>query len=549
MAIVVPIVLALLVAGSQWVTNPEDMTRAFERAQKLLAGGDFTGAQRLYEDLLVLPDQALLHASRVRVTIDEREVGLQQAARYQLANLARKQAQLWQKEAELADSLHADSLHALIATNLAQAWSQWRAALREEAMTAAQRRPFLRGLGLCARERKDEADAAALYRELIASPESEAEGRLGLAQYHLDNGEGAQASAAVRPLLAEARPEVALQAHLLEGRALLAQERPGEARQVLQAGLARAPDAATRAELQFELGSAAMGLKDHPVAVQAFTAALEGAPGRERAARALYYLGHALQATGDSTGAAARLATLVSEYGDHAYAPEAAFLLGELRYARQDYPEALAWYTRVLTRWPDSPEEPEALYGAAWCELEQQHEEGMRTLFLRLAHEHPQHARAQQGLLHLGDFYYNEAKFAKATELYRQVVERFPQTAEAIQAEQVLVALSDVAADSLYQEGIRRFDAGAYREAIGVLEQVVVRYPSTPSQAAARYNIGVAYQLMGEYRQAATVYREAIQALEQRREEWRALAFAKENVDWIEAHVPEAAVQEVVARP
>ena len=32
-------VLAVLVAGSQWVTNPEDMAKGFGRAQKRVAGG------------------------------------------------------------------------------------------------------------------------------------------------------------------------------------------------------------------------------------------------------------------------------------------------------------------------------------------------------------------------------------------------------------------------------------------------------------------------------------------------------------------------------
>ncbi|MEW6755106.1 MAG: tetratricopeptide repeat protein [Candidatus Latescibacterota bacterium] len=431
----------------------------------------------------------------------------------------------------------------------AQAWSEWRAALREEAMAPEQRRPFLRGLGLCARELKDEAGALALYREMIADPQTEAEGRLGLAQYHLDSGAGRPASAAVRPLLEDPRPEVALQAHLLEGKALLAQEQPAQARTVLRAGLARAPDDAGGADFHFELGSAALGLQDYAAAVQAFTAALRGATRRELRAASLYYLGHALRAAGDSTGAAQRFTTLVSDYGDQSYAPEGAFLLGEMRYSRADYPGALDWYTRVFSRWPASAEAPEALYGAAWCQLEQHQEEGMRTLFLRLAHEHPRHPRAQQGLLHLGDYYYNEAKFAKATELYRQVVERFPQTSEAIQAEQVLVALSDVAADSLYQVGMRHFDAGEYAQAIGLLEQVVVQYPHTPSEAAARCNIGVAYQLMLEYRKAAEAYRQAIEALADRKEEWRALAFARENLGWIARHVLDAEVKEVLARP
>lgn len=430
-----------------------------------------------------------------------------------------------------------------------QAWTEWRAALREETMMPEQRRPFLRGLGLCARELKDEAGAVALYQEMIANPGTEAEGRLGLGQYYLDGGQGVQASQTVAPLLDDPQPEVAVPANLLQGKALMAQEQPAQARAVLLTGLRLAPDDASRAEFQFELGSAAMGLQDYQAAAAAFTAALAGAPRRELAAPALYYLGHALRAAGDSTGASQRFATLVAEYGDQSYAPEAAFLLGEMGYAHADYSGALDWYTRVFSRWPDSPAVPEALYGAAWCHLKRQQEEGMRAFFLRLAQEHPQHPRAQQGLLHLGDYYYNADKFAKAGELYQQVVAHFPQTAEAVQAQEVLVAISDVAADSLYQVAMQRFDAQDYEPAIAILQQVVAQYPGTPSEAAARCNIGIAYQLMLEYAKAAAVYREAISVLEKRAEEWRALAFARENLDWIGRNVLDADVKEALAQP
>ena len=67
MAIWLPLVLAGLVVGSQFVTNPEDLGKRFARAQKLLATGDFAGAQRIYEGVLAVQDGALMRASAVRV--------------------------------------------------------------------------------------------------------------------------------------------------------------------------------------------------------------------------------------------------------------------------------------------------------------------------------------------------------------------------------------------------------------------------------------------------------------------------------------------------
>ena len=132
MAIWLPLVLAGLVAGSQFVTNPEDLGKRFVRAQKLLATGDFAGARRMYEGVLAEPDGALMRASAVRVVVDEHSVSVQAAARYQLANMGRKQAQLWQEEAALADSVAADSLVGLATASLKEAADRF-AVLRDEA--------------------------------------------------------------------------------------------------------------------------------------------------------------------------------------------------------------------------------------------------------------------------------------------------------------------------------------------------------------------------------------------------------------------------------
>ena len=131
MAIWLPLVLAGLVAGSQFVTNPEDLGKRFVRAQKLLATGDFAGAQRIYEGVLAEPDGVLLRASAVRVVVDEHSVSVQAAARYQLANMGRKQAQLWQAGGALADSVEADSLVGLATASLQEAADRF-AVLRDE---------------------------------------------------------------------------------------------------------------------------------------------------------------------------------------------------------------------------------------------------------------------------------------------------------------------------------------------------------------------------------------------------------------------------------
>lgn len=409
-----------------------------------------------------------------------------------------------------------------------EAWTTWEAAWQAGALAGDQQRTLLQAMSACAQTLEDSGRMERVYRAMVANEATRVEGLLGLGQWYLDQGEAAQAAAQVRPLLAQEE-----RAGLLLGRALAAQDSLAAARAVLEAGLARASTPAQAAEFHFELGSVALGERDYEAAERAFRAVLEKAPRRAMQAAALFYKGHSLQARGERTAAQAVFEKLVADYPNQPQAPEAELLIGELYYETAEYERALAWYERVFGTYPDSKDAPEALYGAAWCQLELERIEPMRDLFLRLVREHPEHERAHQGLMHLGDYYYNGHQFIKASRLYEQVVERFPETAEAVQARQLLAYLADAEADSLYSEGMVLYDEGEFERAIAVLEEVIERYPNTPSEAAARCNIGVSYYQMDNWRLAAIAYEEAVAALEGRKEEWRALEFARSNREMI----------------
>ena len=408
------------------------------------------------------------------------------------------------------------------------AWKEWQAAWQMGVLAGDQQRALLQAMSVCAQALEDNQRMAVVYRAMTASEATRAEGLLGLGQWYLDQDEAAQAAAQVRPLL-----EHEDLAWLLLGRALVAQDSLSAARVVLEEGLTRVADSAQAAEFYFELGSVALGEREYEAAERAFSVVTEIAPRRALRAAALFYKGHSLQARGERASARATFEELVAAYPDQPQASEAKLLIGELYYGEEEYERALASYERVFGTYPDSKDAPEALYGAAWCQLEMERIEPMSDLFLRLAREYPQHERAHQGLMHLGDYYYNGHQFLKASRLYTQVVERFPETAEAVQARQLLAYLADAEADSLYSEGMAFYDEGEFERAIAVLEEVIARYPNTPSEAAARCNIGVAYYQMDNWRLAAIAYEEAIAALEGREEEWRALKFARSNRELI----------------
>ena len=419
------------------------------------------------------------------------------------------------------------------------AWGAWEKAWQAGALAGDQQRALLQAMSACAQTLGDSQRMAAVYRVMAASEATRTEGLLGLGQWYLDQDEAAQAAAQVRPLL-----EHEDRAWLLLGRALVAQDSLAAAREVLEEGLARASTMEETAEFHFELGSVALGEREYEAAERAFGVVSEITSRRAMRAAALFYKGHSLQARGEQAAARADFEKLVAAYPDQPQASEAELLIGELYYGEEEYEQALAWYERVFGTYPYSKDAPEALYGAAWCQLELERIEPMNDLFLRLVREYPQHERAHQGLMHLGDYYYNGHQFIKASRLYTQVMERFPETAEAVQARQLLAYLADAEADSLYSEGMALYDEGEFVRAIAVLEEVIARYPNTPSEAAARCNIGVSYYQMDNWRLAALAYEEAIAALEGREEEWRALEFARSNRELIgRTHLGEVAAE------
>lgn len=631
MAFALPLLLAALVAGSQWVTNPEDLGKAFARAQKLLAGGDFAGAQRGYEALLAVRDQPLLHTWRVRVQVDEQEVGLREAARYQLANLARRQALLARQEAALAvyrrgaehsrrpgfqarlqagvmsllfeqgkysEALAAHRLYVQayaeqageagvsldearfrmgeclrLLGEEAKADSLLRQAIGEYGRVLEQAGSYLipealywsgytwQVLGVadsaqvCLARVVEQAprtelacratlelaglqEGAALYEQVLAQcPQGEVQAlaALELARQRRLAGELAGAAAALAAIQ-PAQPQY-LYAQL-ERAQLLAQEgRKAEALALLEQCQDQVQDPQDRAQIQaergrlhLELGSAALGRQDYAAAERELRAAQQ-AGRRQVQAAAQYWLAHSLRAQGKLAQAQAQFAALVRQHPEQQGAAEAALLLADEAYRAGQYAAAREQYAPLF----HSQEAPEALYGAAWCSLELGEEAPMEAFFQRLAREYPDSPRASEGLLALADYWYNAKDYARAGAGYQQVVDRFPRSPQAAEARTLLRFLGDLEADGLYTQAMARYDAGEYPQAIQLLQQVISRYPGTPSEAAARCNLGMAYQQLQQWDQALRQYEEAIAALAGRPGEEQALEFAAQNRAWIAA--------------
>ncbi len=415
---------------------------------------------------------------------------------------------------------------------LEAAWTMWRRGLDEDSLQPEQHSIYLRALERCARDLDDAERIVRLHAELVDADADtlRLDSRLALGRFHLDRGDHAAAREQVEGLEDNPDTAVALTARLLLGRVRLAEGQPLQALHLLDAALQLDPEGEQAAEVHFSRGSALAALDRWAPAAEAFAASLAQAEAPPAQAEALFYLAHSLLASGDTTAAHARFAALAAEYPASNRAPEALlytadadFWAGELERARQAY-------HRLHARWPDSPQAPQALYGAGWSALQLEDEEAMTRYFTLLARDYPEHSHASEALMHLGDYHYNAGDHAEAQRLYEQLVKNFPEAPQAATARELLVQLRDAAADPLYTAGMEHFEAGDYAQAVALLEQVVEQYPDTPSEAAARCNIGIALQRMHNERAAIRVYVETIEALQDRPEEERARQFAQQHL-------------------
>ena len=415
-----------------------------------------------------------------------------------------------------------------------EAWDVWRASLAPGAGAGGLGR-LVRALGLCAHRLGDPERAKLLYQELLGSPATEAEGRLGMAQHWLDTGELARAEAELAHLI-DAQGEQALRAALLKGRSLQAQGRVAEARRALERGGDLARETWLAAEFDFSLGAVAMQLGAFEEA-RGRLASARAAGSRPMQGSAMYYEAQCLLALEKNTEAMATLQRMSGSYPEHRMAPAAAFEVGELWFDTGRFDEAEAAYGRVVERWPDSEQAAEAMYGIGWCRLNLEDVTGMQSAFEALAERFPGSERARQGLLHVGDHHYNAEEWELAAGVYQVIVDRWGKSAEASTARTFLGYLAERDAESLYDVGMELFHEERYEEAAEVLGRVVTEHPGTSAEAAARCNLGAALERQELWREAVEVYAEALTALEGRPGAEPEADFAREGLRWVGRNV------------
>ena len=284
-------------------------------------------------------------------------------------------------------------------------------------------------------------------------------------------------------------------------------------------GLTAYPSGFYAPDFLFLGGLATLQLDRYEEAVGHLQDSITRYPEHPNAAEAHYYLGYAYFNQTLFAQAVAAFEFVVAQAPDRNIAPDALFRLAECRYNLQQYDQAQDQYQQLIDRYPRSPLAEEALYNIGWClmnslsgDADQRNKEVQRA-FVAYRKSFPEGRYASIARYTLGELLYNQGDHQAAYDIFRQVEEQYPGTPAATQAAAMLpelreaVAYGDYAAltDSL-KVASELSDAEAIRALIPRFEQVWLQFPHTSSGVAARANIGVCHQKLGEWQRAVDVF-------------------------------------------
>ena len=369
-----------------------------------------------------------------------------------------------------------------------------------------------------------------LYRRLLqtaSSPRQRGEYLLALAEIAYRQERYDQTLATCRELLAldfaeEQRPlertyYLREKGYWLMADAALRQEQYQAVADAAAWGLAAYPSGFYAPDFLFLGGLAALQLDRYEEAVHHLQDSIARYPEHPSAAEAHYYLGYAYFNQTLFAQAAAAFELVVAQAPARNMAPDALFRLAECRYNLQQYDQARDQYQQLIDRYPRSPLAEEALYNMGWCWMNSRRGDADQTnaevqrAFAAYLKNFPEGRYASMARYTLGELLYKREDHQAAYDIFRQVEEQYPDTPAAARAAAMLpelreaVAYGDYAAltDSLKAASS---NAEAIRALIPRFEQVWRQFPHTSSGVAARANIGVCHQKLGEWQRAVDVF-------------------------------------------
>ena len=231
---------------------------------------------------------------------------------------------------------------------------------------------------------------------------------------------------------------------------------------------------------------------------------------------------------------------LLSDYPQARELPDMLFGAAESYYQLGEFAAALDLYDRILAEFPAETAADNSQYNKAWCLIELKREEEAMEAMAELLRRYPESEFAASAQFTLGDYAYNRQAYQEAIDAYHKVRERYADAPVAEQVPRLIAELEESVAYEFYERGLALMDSADvtkeqryFEEAIEIFKEVMERYPETESALGSLSNLGVCLEGLNKWQDAVAVYDQIIGLYENKRASREAFQFAKSHRDWI----------------
>ena len=202
---------------------------------------------------------------------------------------------------------------------------------------------------------------------------------------------------------------------------------------------------------------------------------------------------------------------LVRKYPRSEFAAEAQYRVGECLFNKGEYEESIKAFDGVLRDFSASEYVDDALYSKAWSLIRMRREAEAIPIFRKIVEKFGGGDYGASSQFSLGDYFYSVKDYENAASEYERFVELYPDHKLVPRAKKLLENLAEINAYNLYRKGEDLFDKGKYDESIEVFRDVIDRFPESNSAVSALCNIAAAYEAKEDFDRAKSTYTELIE--------------------------------------
>lgn len=201
--------------------------------------------------------------------------------------------------------------------------------------------------------------------------------------------------------------------------------------------------------------------------------------------------------------------------------------------------ESVTYFDRLLRDYSSSDYADDALYSKAWSLINLSQQEDAMRLLEEVVTRFPYDRYGPKSQFTVGDYYYSLKEYDKAKDSYQRFLDLYPEnkltSSQDLQlrkkAETLMGHLGEIRAYNLYLEGERYFDEKNYDDAVRIFRDVIEKFPESMQAVNAGVQIGVVYQNLQDFKKAGAAYRDVVEKYGSIAKFETQVEFAKQQLD------------------